>query len=197
MPEALDKLVAVAEPYAEALFALASAAGKTAAVFDELRELVKLVESEPGFAAFMTSRVLDPDRRAAGLERMFRSRLDDLTLNTLLVMNRHGRYGLLASLCRAYELRMERAADQVEVQVTSAVELDERLRGRIEQTAAELSGKTPLMRYTVDEGLLGGLVVQMGDWRYDNSVRRQLRTARARMLERSERGIELTIQNGE
>lgn len=197
MPEALDKLVAVVEPYAEALFALASAAGRTAVVFDELRELVRLAESEPGFAVFMTSRALDPDRRAAGLERMFRSRLDDLTLNTLLVMNRHGRYGLLAALCRAFELRMEREANEVEVQVTSAVELDEPMRHQIERTAAELTGRTPRVRYAVDAELVGGLVVQMGDWRYDNSVRRQLRTARAKLLERSQRGLPVGLQNGE
>jgi F-type H+-transporting ATPase subunit delta len=197
MPETFDKHVAAVEPYAEALFRLACAAGRSAAIFEELQELLRLYESEPGFAAFMTSKALDAQRRAAGLERMFRGRLDDLTLNTLLVMNRHGRHGLLAALLRAYELCMEHAAGEVEVQVTSAVELDAQMRRQIEQTAAELTGKTPRVRYTQDPELLGGLVVQIGDWRYDNSVRRQLRAARARMLERSERGIELTIQNGE
>lgn len=191
MPEILDKLVTLADPYAQALFNLACAAGRSAVVFDELRELVQLSRSEPAFAAFLTSQALDAERRAAGLERMFRGRLDDLTLNTLLVMNQHGRHGLLAALLRAYELRMERAANEVEVQVSSAVELDEQMRRQIEQTAAELTGKRPLVRYTVEAELLGGLVVRIGDWRYDNSLRQQIRAARARMLERSERGLEI------
>ncbi len=194
MPETFDRQVAAVEPYAEALFRLACAAGRSAAIFDELGELLRLCESEPGFAAFMTSRALDADRRAAALERMFRGRLDDLTLNTLLVMNRHGRDGLLAALQRAYELCMERAAGEVEVQVTSAVELDAQMRRQIEQTAAELTGKKPRVLYTLAPELLGGLVVQIGDWRYDNSVRRQLRAARARILERGERGLEIGIR---
>lgn len=190
MPEALDKQLDVADVYADALFGLAAAAGQIADVRNELAELVKLAHADPDFAAFLTSSALDDDHRAAGLERMFRGRLSDLTLNTLQIMNRNDRCGLYAALHQRFIARQEDAAGQIAGSVTSAVPLDEQQQQTVTEVAAKLSGRTPVLSFKVDAALLGGLIVQMGDWRYDNSVRRQLSVAWGRLRERSERGFD-------
>lgn len=193
MAETLDKQLAVADVYAAALFDLARESNRVEEVRAELEELVKLARIEPSFAAFLSSQALDDDHREAGLERMLRGKLSDVVLNTLLVMNAHGRSGLLAALLRAFALRQAQAAGQVEVRVFSAVELDDATRARIERTVAGVSGRKPISEYVVDPELLGGLVVQVGDVRYDNSVRRQLARARGRLAERSESGFEARL----
>jgi len=192
--ESLDKQVAIADAYAEALFALARESQSIAVVRGELEQLVELERIEPSFAAFMSSAALDDDRRAAGLEKMFRGKISDAVLNTLLVMNQHGRIGLSAALLRAFVIRQEWAEGQVEGTVTSAVALTDEIRALIEKTAAEITGKKPLLSYAVDPAILGGLVVQVGDWRYDNSVLRHLRIARRRMLERAQRGLPVGME---
>lgn len=189
MAESLDKQIAVADAYAEALFALAQEKQCVAIVRHELEELVSLEQIEPSFAAFMSSAALDDDHRAAGLEKMFRGRISDEVLNTLLVMNERGRFGLTAALLRSFVIRHEAAEGQIEGTVTSAVELSDDLRKQAERTAAEISGKKPLLKFQVDPAILGGLVVQIGDWRYDNSVLRHLTAARRRLYERGQHGL--------
>jgi F-type H+-transporting ATPase subunit delta len=188
MAEQPEKGSVVAEVYAAALFALASAAKAADAVERELAELARLVEQDAVFAAFAETTAIDVDARERSLERMFRGRLSDVVLDTLQIMNRHGRAGLLHALWRAYVLRLEDARGQIEVVATAAVELDKAQKAEVQKIAAELSGKQPLVTYVVDADVVGGLVLQIGDWRYDNSVRRHLHDAQQRLLERSSRG---------
>jgi F-type H+-transporting ATPase subunit delta len=193
MAEAFDEHLDLADIYAAALFALASEAGLVETVRGELEELVRLETLEPGFAEFLRSGAVDDDHRAASLERMFRGKLSDIVLNTLQVMNARGRAALLKPLLRAFVLREQQAANQVEVTVRSAVELDADTRERLERVTEMLSGKRPLMQYEVDAALLGGLVLQIGDYRYDNSIRRHLLQAHARLLGRGARGLKAGV----
>ncbi|MBI5866033.1 MAG: ATP synthase F1 subunit delta [Planctomycetes bacterium] len=189
MADSFDKYLEFADVYAQALFELAREADRIDDVRSELDELVRLMEIEPAFASFITSSALDDDHRAAGLEKMFRGRLSDMTLNTLLVMNDNGRHALLKALRRAFVLRQEDAAGQVEVAATSAVELDLDEKNRVAEAAAKLSGRKPLIDYRVDPSIVGGLILQIGDLRYDNSVATQLTAARDRLMDRSDRGL--------
>jgi F-type H+-transporting ATPase subunit delta len=184
----------VADVYAAALFELASEADAVDEVRDELAGLVGLVEREPGFAAFAASAAVDDDDRARSLEAIFRGRLSDRVLNTLLVMNERGRLGLIHALWRAFVLRLETERGQIETLATSAVELNPAERTQVEQLAANLSGAKPLITYRVDPALIGGLVLQVGDQRFDYSVRRHLQAARVQLLERSGRGLKVGVQ---
>jgi F-type H+-transporting ATPase subunit delta len=191
-----DQELRIADVYAEALFELAGEAGRVAEVRAELDELLKLWQIEPEFEKFMVSRALEADGRAEGLERMFRNRLSDMVLHTLLVMGQHGRCGLLPALHRRYVLRQEEAANEIEVTVSSAVELSQKEQAEAVEIAARASSKTPVVKYVVDPEILGGLILQVGELRMDNSLRRHLRVARARLLERADRGLKSAAGGG-
>ena len=190
-----DEQLQAAQMYADSLFELARETGAVDEVHSNLQELVKLEQIEPSMRSFFESAALDDDVREAGLERLFRGKLHDLTLNTLQVLNRNGRNGLLRGLLRGFELARQDAAGQVDVIVTSAIALDEAERRSVETTAAKISGGKPLVEYRVDPEILGGLVLQVGDLRYDNSVRTKLSAAERRVADRGERGVAVTVTN--
>jgi len=185
-----DQELRIADVYAEALHELAEQAEQVPAIRDELDELLKLWRSEPDFAKFMESGALELDARGRGLEKMFRGKLSDIVLNTLLVMNQHGRAGLVSALHRRYVLRQEDAANEVEVEVTSAVELNKNQKTAAVKIAQDASGKTPIVSYEIDPDILGGLIVKVGSLRMDNSVRRHLDETRGRLVTRAERSLE-------
>ncbi len=185
--------IEVADVYAAALYALADEAGVVDDVREELEELVKVYRDQPQFASFMASDSVDEDEREKSLEKMFRGRLSDNVLNTLQVMNQHGRAGLLPALLRAYVLRIEDARGQIEVSAISAVALTDDEKAQVERVAEQLSGKVPLLEYVVDPEILGGLILQIGDYRFDNSLRRQLFGVREQLLERSDRGLGIGV----
>ncbi len=189
MPISLDKQMAVADVYAEALYGVARERNKVAEVRAELQELRTLTANNPDIAAFFDSPAIDDDVREALLIKWFRGRLSDETLNAFLVMNRHGRVGMLAPLLDRYVARVQQAAGEVEATAVTAVEPDSSQKAAITAVAAQLSGKKPLVSFHVEPAILGGLILQIGDVRFDNSVRTQLADAMQRLGERSERGL--------
>jgi F-type H+-transporting ATPase subunit delta len=184
MAQNLEDSLDVAAVYATALYTLAAEKGVVDAVRSELEELVRQSDVNPAFAAFLSSAAVDDDDRERSLEKMFRGRLSDLVLDTLQVMNRHGRAGLLAALLRTLVLRIEVARGQIEATATSVAALTAQEQAEVLRVAAALSGQQPLIEYRVDPAILGGLVLQIGGWRYDHSLRRQLAGLQGRLLER-------------
>ena len=191
-----DQELRIADVYAAALLELAREAGRVDEVRGELDGLLKLFQQEADFEKFMSSRALETEARAVALDKMLRGRLSDIVLNTLLVMNRHGRCGLLPALHRRFVLRQEDAANEIEALVTSAVELSRAQKAEVAQIAASVSGKKPLVAYAVDPELLGGLILHVGDLRMDNSLRRHLGNARQRLFQRAERGLRVAVEEG-
>lgn len=189
MADSIDVQLATADIYAAALFQLAEQQGAIAEVRAELDTLATACTSDADFRVFLESPAIGTDRRAAALEKMFRGRISDRTLNTLLVMNRHGRGSLLPALRDAYTVRQEQAAGEVEVIVTSAFALSDADRAQVGTAVRAVSGRTPVFRYRIDADLIGGLIVQIGDIRYDNSVRRHLQLLGGKLRDRGDRGL--------
>ena len=176
----------VARVYAEALFDEASAHSQAREVLDELDALLnEVVRPNPETEAFFTSAAIGRERKAEVLRSALAGRVGDLVLNFILVLNEHYRLELLGVVVSVYRELLEEHSGQMRVQVRSAVPLDhdhqERLHGELRQAFS----REPILEMQVDPDLLGGLVVQVGDWLYDGSVRTRLETMRNQLIERS------------
>jgi F-type H+-transporting ATPase subunit delta len=60
------------------------------------------------------------------------------------------------------------------VTVTSAVELSQPERGRIEAELSKSLGRSIIATYTTDAAIIGGAVIRVGDQVHDGSLRHQL-----------------------
>ena len=87
------------------------------------------------------------------------------------------------------ELRNERMG-RMRVEVQSATPLPEDQRERLRRELKETFQREPLLSVRTDPELLGGLVVRVGDWLYDASVRVQLDSIRNQIIERSSHEIQ-------
>lgn len=189
MADTADKMLDVAGVYAAALFDVARSRNQIAEVRDELDQLLALAAADPALTTLLRSEAIDDDRRLEMLEKLFRGRITDTLLNTLLVANRKGRTGILWALASEFARLQRVAANEVIVTVTSAAPLDDVQRNEVTALAAQLSGGRPLIDWRVEPAILGGLIVQIGDLRYDNSLRRHLEEVSDRLAQRSESGL--------
>lgn len=103
------------------------------------------------------------------------------SLSLALLMVRRGRPGAIdAMVDRFAELvRRERGISLAEVR--TALPLDDEQRAAVTARLGELTGDTIEMKEVVDESLIGGLSVRIGDRLYDASVRSRLERLRARL----------------
>ncbi len=181
----------VARVYAEALLNAAEKRGQAPETLEELESLIQDVFRSDGlFEAFLSSGAVGRQRKAEVIQKAFANRASDLFLNFLLVLNDHERLDLLRPMARAYKDLFDQRAGRVEVEVRSAVPLPDDQRERLRQELRETFHQEPVLQTKIDPDLLGGLVVRVGDWLYDASVRTQLETIRDQIVARSTHEIQ-------
>jgi len=134
-------------------------------------DLRRLVE-HPAVAYADKERVL---RRVAG------EGVSELALNLVLLMIRRGRPGAIERMVTRFAelLRSERGIALAEVR--SAMQLEDGQRSAVSERLASLTGQQIEMTETVEDSLIGGIAVRIGDTLYDGSVRNRLERLRARL----------------
>lgn len=184
-----DKELALSRIYAEALLDLAKGDGSAASLAEELRDLVAFVAANPDFARFLYSPTVDEDVRQQSLEKTLRGRASDLLVNTMQVLNRRGRLSLLPALEHSFRLVLEESQQRAFAMVRSASPLTDEQRRRLRETLRQKLNKEVDLVEHLEPDLLGGLVVQVGDSKFDMSAATQLRRIAARLAERASHEI--------
>lgn len=180
-----DIEMALARVYGSSMLELAEKQGQADALLEELLALGAYLDKDAGLNAFFMNPTLDEKARERSIEKMFRGRASDLLVNSLQVLNRKGRLALFRRVVEAYRHSHQELRGHAEVFVTTAVPLTADLRAKIVATMAQHTGKVPDLVEKVDETLLGGLVVQIGDEKFDSSVARKLKVLGGSLHERA------------
>jgi len=119
------------------------------------------------------------------IQSVFGTRASELFVNFLLVLNKHERLDLIRPILAAFRELSDERAKRLRVKVRSAVPLAEDQQARLRNELQETFHREPLLETAVEPDLLGGMIVSVGDWVYDASVRSQLETLRKQLIERS------------
>jgi F-type H+-transporting ATPase subunit delta len=185
-----DETRQIARVYAEALFKAASASGQADSVLQELEQTLEgLYGKDAGLGLFFESATITQERKAAVIDTAFAS-ASETVRNFLGVLNEHNRLDVLKPIVEAYGKLHNRANRKVLVEVTSAVPLTDAERERVIGDVRAVAQVEALLQETIDPEILGGLIVRVGDWVYDASLRTKLETIRNQLIERSGHGIE-------
>jgi F-type H+-transporting ATPase subunit delta len=181
MPLTHSEPDALARIYAASLFSLAKEAGgpqRSEEVQGELEDILELARSNAQFGEFLASLILSAKERRASLQKILKGRVSDLTYNFFQVLNEKGRLGHLSPIVHAYEQMVQQAYGRVEVDVYTAAPIDQQEIGAIRDRLKTMLGKEPVLHPYTDEGMIGGIRLQIGDQLIDGSVRTQLRKLR-------------------
>ena len=176
---------ALAHVYASSLFELAEEAGgleKIVEVGQELAQLCDLTRTQPAFAEFLASPIIEKHKRSAVLGRIFRDRVTDLMLRFLLVLNAKGRLGHLTAIGAAYDQMVQEAHGRIEVDVYTAAPVGDRELRRIGDRIREVMAREPVLHACTDESMLGGLTLRIGDQLLDGSVATRLRRFKQNLM---------------
>jgi F-type H+-transporting ATPase subunit delta len=172
----------VAAVYAEALYEAACGGNAAPAVRADIESLRALLQEYPRFGRLLADPKMDLDEREQIIRRAFEGRVDGLTLNFLLVLNRRWRLGSLGAILEAYaQMDDVRRLGRREVEVVSATDLDAAMLDQIRQGIASWGGFQPVIRVKQDASLLGGLMIRIGDQQVDATVKGQLERLREQL----------------
>ena len=165
--------------YAKALLATSEKSGETADVLTDLEALVRdVLASQPRFAEALSSPRISNEEKLAMIDRTLGGRVPPTLLKFLKVVARHGRFNVLPAIAARYRNQVNELAGRAAVTIITAEPMDAGIRSQVEQTVQQRLGKPIDMRAEVDESLIGGIVVRVGDTVFDGSIANRLERLR-------------------
>jgi F-type H+-transporting ATPase subunit delta len=163
--------------YARALFEAAQEAGRLERVAADLSALAGALEEVPELDAFVRNPQVEPAGKADVLTQVTQG-ADELVQNFARLVAEKGRGGELAEMHTEFDALVDRAQNRLTVELTTAQALSEDDARAIVEAIEKASGRHVEATRTVDPSLIGGIVLQVGSYRADGSVRGRLERLR-------------------
>ena len=174
----------IAARYATAVFDLAKETKKLTAVEGDLNSLEGALTDSADFNNLIMSPVYSRDEQGAAVAALAKKmKLSPMMTNTLSLMAAKRRLFVLPQLVRALRAAIAQDKGEVSADVVSAKALTKGQADKLAKTLKERFGKTVTINATVDETLIGGLVVKVGSKMIDTSIRSQLNSLQNAMKE--------------
>jgi len=175
----------IARNYATTLFTLAERQGGegVAERYDEaMREVAAAIRGEPRVREFLASPRVATEEKRAVVRKAFEGRVPDHVLRFLLVTTEKRRAGLLVEISAAYHELVDEALGRLRADVRLARPADEALQQRIREMLEQQFSAAVIPTFRVDPGVVGGVVIRVGDRVMDGSLRRRITQMRRRLL---------------
>ena len=163
--------------YAEVLLDAAKAEDKVFEVAGQLEELQQVIRMHPGLRDALADQSTAIEVRASIIGDVF-SGYDAALIEVFTVMVDRHEMALLHRVVEEFGALAEEALGVVILDVTTVVELDDKLREAIKQKFAAQFGKDVMLREHIDASILGGIVIGAHGKRIDASVSTQLEKVR-------------------
>jgi ATP synthase F1 delta subunit len=167
----------VARVYAEALFDVAREKGKLDSVAEQLGQFADALDSDRELQVFFFSPYFSSTEKEEGLGRALSGAEPELVNFLELLIEKH-RMPAIFRIRREFEEMWKRENRRIDVTVTSAVELDPEVVGKIGEEIERQTGQKVELASRVDGEILGGIVLQVGNMVLDASIRSRLEKLR-------------------
>lgn len=175
MAEALSITQGIASRYATALFELAREGGALKALEADADALKAALAASPELGVMIASPVVSRTEQAAAIAAIAaKMGLGELTANTLALMASKRRLFALPQTLTELAAMIAAEKGEVTAEVTSATALSAAQSKKLAETLKASVGKTVKLNATVDESLIGGLIVRLGSIMIDTSVKSKL-----------------------
>jgi len=167
----------IARVYAEALFDVAKEKDKLDRIHDELDQFAEALDGHRELQVFFFSPYFSSAEKREGIERAV-SGADPEFVNFLELLVEKHRMPLIFRIRRQFEDRWKEENRKLDVTVTSAVELDPEVVKKVGAEIEKQTGHSVDLRSAVDDNILGGIVLQVGNMVLDASIRNRLEKLR-------------------
>ena len=168
-----------AKRYAEAAYLVAHAEGKEEAWAQGLAAMAALFGDAQAQRLFYNTGVPFPQKQQ--LVEKALAGVDPLVLNLARLLLRRGRTALGPQIAEAYQELLDEARGIAHALATTAVPLSTDDLKAVQKRLEEMTGGQVVLKTEVDESILGGLIVRIGDRLIDGSTRSKLQALKQQL----------------
>lgn len=157
--------------YAHALFSAASKKNCLDQVEKDLQQVKKLVNTDKNFSQFLSDPIQSRKQKKEIAQKALKN-VNSTTANLFATLADNNRLANTADIIAAFEQLMSSHRHEVPVTVTSASKLDDKTLKTLKEALQGFAKKGEQLNIStkIDDSIIGGLVVDIGDKHIDMSV---------------------------
>jgi F-type H+-transporting ATPase subunit delta len=159
--------------YAKAALALANEQSSASKVNDDMKSIANAVANSKDLSDMLQSPVINLIAKKAALLQVFPD-LNTLSAKLIDTLVDNKRINMLDAVAQKVNVLFDESQGTQIAKVTTAVPLTDELKVKVLAKVKELTGKEAEIQSTVDESILGGFILRVGDIQYNASIANKL-----------------------
>jgi len=167
----------IAQVYARSLFEVASEQGQLDTVKEQLGQFTDAVAQNRDLAVFFFSPYFSTDEKTNGLHRTVED-AEPMVMNFLEALIERHRMPVIYRIRTEFDLLYDKSNKLLPVLLTSAIELDKATVESLGKRIGEQTGNEIELSSEVDPEILGGIILRVGNFIMDASIRTRLERLR-------------------
>jgi F-type H+-transporting ATPase subunit delta len=145
-------------------------------VHADMRSFEKVLSENRPLLTVMRSPIIKHYKKRNVLEALFRDRFNELTLSFLRIITEKNREEILPLIPKEFHEAYNQHKGIGKASVTTAVPLDNELRGEMLALAKKVTGKPNVeLKEEVDPAIIGGFILNAGSQQIDSSIKHKLK----------------------
>ncbi len=173
----------ISKTYGDALFELAVEEDKVDVLLEETSQLQDILAGNDEFGRLMNHPKIIKEEKIQVAKNVFEGRISDELLGLLTIVISKDRYRDIDAILDYFVAEVKRYKGIGVATVTTAVPLKDDQCKKIEQKLLETTEYSKMeMHYKLDETLIGGMVIRIGDRVVDSSIKTKLSELQKELL---------------
>jgi F-type H+-transporting ATPase subunit delta len=166
----------VASRYAKSLLDLAVEKSQLEAVYADMMQVKSVCDNSKEFVTFLNSPIIKADKKVASIKAIFEGKISAITLGFLTIVANKRRESIISQIAESFIEQYRTQKNIFTAVVVSAKGLDATTKQQaLDLVKSQLKGEVELVE-KIDESIIGGFVLRIGDKQIDRSVSKQLST---------------------
>jgi len=166
--------------YAKALLELAIEQNKLESISNDMNAIIAANEETRDFQLFLSSPLIQAEKKVSIFNQLF-DYFEDLSLSFVSLITKNGRENILVEIAASFQDQVKAYKGIVPVTLVSSKKLDETtVNAILAKVKPAVKGEIELTE-KIDEEILGGFVVKIGNTQVDASVANQLKNLKQRL----------------
>jgi F-type H+-transporting ATPase subunit delta len=164
----------VAYRYAKALIDLANEKGVVKEVNKDMTFFEQICNENSNFVAVMANPIVRHDKKLNILKAIFKNNINSVTFSIFSVLTKKNREKLIYPIAKEFQKIFNQQNGIQKITVTSVEELTLKQKEEFIRLVEEATKMKVELEDKIDESLIGGYVLRVGDTQIDTSVKKKL-----------------------
>ena len=160
--------------YAKSIIELAKEQNVLDEVYSDMQLFSAVVEQNRVFAIMLKNPIINHDKKRNVLHALFDKRMNKLSILAFDLITKKNRENILAEISTEVQVQYNAFKGLQIADITTTIALDDDLRKKFKELVEQISGKKAKLNEIIDDSIVGGFVLNVGDNRLDQSIKSQL-----------------------